>query len=67
MINVGKRQVVVVDRYLSALVYSISILSYFQVEEGYGDYLWHQFLMFSVELILKIIYSTAENEQVNRN
>ena len=38
MINVGKRQVVA-DRYLSALVNSISFLSYFQVEIGCGDYL----------------------------
>ena len=37
MINLGKRQVVA-DRYLSALVNSISILSYFLVEEGCGDH-----------------------------
>ena len=38
MINVGKRQVGA-DRYLSALVNSIAILSYFQVEIGFEDYL----------------------------
>ena len=39
VINVGKGQVVVADRYVSALVNSISILSYFQVEVGCRDYL----------------------------
>ena len=38
MINFAKRQVVA-NRYLSALGHSISILSYFQVEEKSGDHL----------------------------
>ena len=38
VINVGKGQVVA-DRYVSTLVNSISILSYFQVEVGCRDYL----------------------------
>ena len=49
MINVGKRHVAA-DIYLSALVNSISILYYFQVEEGYGDYLASVLKCFSVEL-----------------
>ena len=33
------RKKTVADKYLSALVNSISVLSYFLVEEGYGDHL----------------------------
>ena len=37
MINVGKREVVA-NRYLSAMGNSVSVLSYFQAEEGCGNY-----------------------------
>ena len=59
MINFAKRKVVA-NRYLSALDNCISVLSYFQVEQGCGDHL-ASILNFNVGLITKIIYATCEN------